>query len=98
MSKVGRQLGTRARRVRSALAGVAMGGLAFGTIPATPAAAAGPTGTGPSSCTQQAPYATDALFTGFPPNETFPVIIVFYWDDGSTDHLTFRMRTDSTGA
>ena len=97
MSKVRRRRRSCMHRLRGVLAGVAMGGLALGVLPANPAAAAGPTGTGPSSCTPQAPYAVDALLTGFPPNETIKVIIVFYLHSGSTFDLTWEMSTDSKG-
>jgi hypothetical protein len=84
MSDVTHRRWVGSRRVRGALAGAAVGGLMMGMVPASPAAATGPRAFVTPNCTPESPYSTNGHVEGFPPNDTFYEVVVFYRSTGNS--------------
>lgn len=88
---------SRRRRLRGALAGAAIGGLILATLPASPAAATGPSLIADASCTTGKPYGGAIRTEGFAPNDAVSIIVVIYRSSGN-EGFPFSMVTDGNGA
>ena len=86
----------RPGRVRGALAGMTVGGLMLGMVPASPAAATGPTEYLQSICSAEAPYAVLGRIGGFPPSDLISILLVVTRPAGTSVSYS-AVSTDGDG-